>query len=204
MAMRRALLLLVLAACACGVQREASDHVSDWLRVLHHKQAAAAHNASTEQKQIYADSLGAFVQQHPGHGRARQVYQRVQLDFAAELSALGRHGDAIRFYRAVLRQDPGNAAALRGFADEAERLAVSREKLLKLQKGMSQHDVARILGNPIPGWAQRTERRDSVVDAWYYRKTDGNVAGVYFRDGQLFAAEENSQARLVPLMQQAP
>ena len=199
--MRRFLLLLVLAASACGGQQDASDHASDWRRVLHHKQAAAANNASADQKQVYADSLGAFVQQHPGHGRARQVYQRVQLDFAAELSLLGRHQDAIRFYRAVLAQDPRNEAALRGFESEADRLAVSREKLLKLQKGMTQHEVAGILGKPIPGWSQRTERRDSVVDAWYYRRTDGNVAGVYFRDGQLFAAEENSQARLVPLMQ---
>ncbi len=200
--MRRALLLLVLAASACGAQQQASDHVSGWLRVLHHKRAAVAQDASTNQKQVYADSLGAFVQRHPGHGRARQVYQRVQLDFAGELSALGRHQDAIRFYRAVLAQDPRNEAAMRGFASEADRLSVSREKLLKLQKGMSQHEVARILGKPIPGWSQRIERHDSVVDAWYYRRTDGNVAGVYFRDGQLFAAEENSQARLVPLMQQ--
>ena len=199
--MRRFLLLLVLAASACGAQQDASDHASAWRRVLHHKQAAAANNASADQKQVYADSLGAFVQQHPGHGRARQVYQRVQLDFAAELSLLGRHQDAIRFYRAVLAQDPRNEAALRGFAGEADRLAVSREKLLKLQKGMTQHEVAGILGKPIPGWSQRTERRDSAVDAWYYRRTDGNVAGVYFSDGQLFAAEENSQARLVPLMQ---
>ncbi|MEO6258854.1 MAG: hypothetical protein ABIP63_00830 [Thermoanaerobaculia bacterium] len=200
--MRRALLLLALTASACGAQQQASDHVSDWLRVLHHKRAAVAHDASAEKKQVYADSLGAFVQRHPGHGRARQVYQRVQLDFAGELSALGRHQDAIRFYRAVLAQDPRNEAALHGFASEADRLSVSREKLLKLQKGMSEHEVARILGKPIPGWSQRIERRDSVVDAWYYRRTDGNVAGVYFRDGQLFAAEENSQARLVPLMQQ--
>lgn len=200
--MRRYLPLLLLVAAACGVQRDASDHAADWLRVLRHKQAAIARNASLGQKQVYADSLGAFVQQHPGHGRARQVYQRVQLDFASELSALGRHGDAIRFYRAVLAHDPRNQEALHGFDVEAGRLAVSREKLLKLQKGMSQRDVAGILGQPIPGWSRRTERRESVVDAWYYRKTDGNVAGVYFRDDELFAAEENSQARLVPLMQQ--
>lgn len=200
--MRPVILLLAFAVSACGVQREASDHAADWLRVLRHKRAAAAHNASAGQKQIYADSLGAFVQQHPGHGRARQVYQRVQLDFASELSALGRHGDAIRFYRAVLRQDPHNPEALNGFAAEAGRLAVSHERLLKLQKGMSTREVAGILGQPIPGWSKRTERRDSVVDAWYYRKTDGSVAGVYFRDGELFAAEENSEARVVPLMQQ--
>jgi hypothetical protein len=38
-----------------------------------------------------------------------------------------------------------------------------------------------------------------VIESWYYRTNDGRVAGVYFRDGELFAAEENSQARLTPL-----
>ena len=45
----------------------------------------------------------------------------------------------------------------------------------------------------------RTERRESVVESWYYRKNDGGIAGVYFRDGELFAAEENSEAKLAPL-----
>jgi hypothetical protein len=80
-----------------------------------------------------------------------------------------------------------------------DHLSVSRAKLLALQKGMSQHDVAKLLGKPIPGWSLRTERRDSVVESWYYRKSEGGIAGVYFRDGELFAAEENSQAKVVPL-----
>jgi hypothetical protein len=66
---------------------------------------------------------------------------------------------------------------------------------------MSEREVARLLGQPIPGWIDRTERRDSTVESWYYRTTEGGVAGVYFRDGELFAAEENSHAKLVPLSQ---
>ena len=65
---------------------------------------------------------------------------------------------------------------------------------------MSQHDVAKILGKPIPGWTARNDKRDPPTEAWYYRKKDGGIAGVYFRDGELFAAEENSHAKLVPLV----
>ncbi|HJW96279.1 MAG TPA: hypothetical protein VJ901_21905 [Thermoanaerobaculia bacterium] len=185
----------VLLLASCGAGSDGGDN-REWLHVLHWKKAAVAPNATAEQKQVYADSLAAFVQKHPTHSRGREVYQRIQLDFARELASVGRHQDAIRFYRAVLANDPQQSAALNGLREAMDRLAVSREKLLSLEKGMSQHDVAKILGKPIPGWIVRTERRESVIESWYYRTSDGHVAGVYFRDGELFAAEENSQARL--------
>jgi hypothetical protein len=195
--MRRLLLPLALAAAACGAGGDSSDH--EWLHVLRHKKAAQAPNATPQQKQAYADAVGGFVQKHPTHSRAREVYQRIQLDFAAELATLGRYQDAVRFYRAVLAHDPANAAAQQGMADAFAHLAVTREKLLQLEKGMSQRQVAHLLGKPVPGWTARTERRDSVVEAWYYRKIDGGIAGVYFRDGELFAAEENSNAKLAAM-----
>jgi len=152
---------------------------------------------------MYADALAAFVSRNPDHSRARDVYRRVQLDFARELSALGRYQDAIRFYRAVLTADPHNAEALRGLNVALDRLTVSRQKLLALEKGMSQRDVAHLLGKPIPGWTAKTDRPDCTIEAWYYRTSDRGVAGVYFRDGTLFAAEENSHSKLVPLTQPA-
>jgi hypothetical protein len=197
--MRRLLIPLAFVAAACGAGGDSSDHSREWLHVLRHKKAAVAPNATPQQKQVYADSVGAFVQKHPTHSRAREVYQRIQLDFADELAALGRYQDSVRFYRAVLSHDPGNAAAQRGMADAVARLAIPSEKLLALEKGMSQRQVANVLGKPIPGWTARAERRDSVVDAWYYRKTDGGIAGVYFRDGELFAAEQNSNAKLAAM-----
>ena len=196
--MRRSLALIALFLASCG-RTDSPDHSIDWLRVLRHKKAATSSDATTRQRQVYADSLAAFVEQHPTHSRAREVYQRIQLDFANELSSLGRHRDAIRFYRAVLAHDPRNADALRGIQTAVDHLAVSRAKLLALQKGMSQHEVTALLGKPIPGWSVKTERRDSVVESWYYRRSDGGIAGVYFRDGELFAAEENSEAKVVPL-----
>lgn len=201
--MRGFLVLIVLAAVSCsGGSRDAADNQSEWLHVLRHKQAASAPNAPPQAKQVYADTLGAFVLHHPTHSRAREVYQHIQIDFARELASLGRYQDAVRIYRAVLVHDPSNVAALRGLSNAVDHLAVSREKLMALEKGMSQRDVANLLGKPIPGWQVRNERPDTTIESWYYRRTDGGVAGVYFRDGVLFAAEENSQAKLAPLMKQ--
>jgi hypothetical protein len=201
--MRCVLVLIVLGAVSCsGGNRDAADNPSEWLHVLRHKQAASAPNAPVKAKQVYADTLGAFVLRHPTHSRAREVYQHIQLDFAKELASLGRYQDAIHIYRAVLVHDPKNVAALRGLGDAMDHLAVSHEKLMALEKGMSQRDVAHLLGKPIPGWQVRNDRPDTTIESWYYRRIGGGVAGVYFRDGVLFAAEENSQAKLAPLMRQ--
>lgn len=196
MRLRVALIAVLVASCGGG---KPADHSAEWLRVLEQKKAALSDRATPQQKQVYADALAAFIDRYPTHSRAREVYQYLQLDFARELVSLGRYRDAIRFYRAVLAHDPHNADAIRGITTAIDHMSVSREKLLALEKGMSQHDVVKLLGKPIPGWSVRTERRDSVVESWYYRKNDGTIAGVYFRDGELFAAEENSAARIVPL-----
>lgn len=195
--MRRALACLAVFIAACG-SGDAPDHSVEWRTVLARKKAAQAPDATPRQKQAYADSIAGFLEKHPTHSRAREVYQRIQLDFAHELASLGRYHDAIRFYRAVLAHDPRNADATRGITVAVDRLSVSRDKLLALQKGMSKREVVSLLGKPIPGWTVSKRRRDSIVDSWYYRKNDGTVAGVYFRDGQLFAAEENSQSKLAP------
>jgi len=199
---RRLLAFSAILIASCGGTKTA-DHSAEWVHVLSRKKAAVSSTATPRQKQAYADSLAAFVTRYPTHSRARDVYHRVQLDFASELSSLGRYQDAIRFYRAVLTEDPQNAEAQGGLATALDRLTVSRQKLLALEKGMSQHEVARLLGKPIPGWTARTERPDCTIEAWYYRTTDRGVAGVYFRDGTLFAAEANSHEKVVPLTQPA-
>jgi len=188
----------VLLIVSCGGTKTI-DTSSEWVHVLSRKKGAVSPNATPRQKQLYADSLAAFVTRYPAHARAREVYRRIELDFASELSALGRYQDAIRFYRAVLKDDAQNREALDGLAAALDRLTVSRQKLLALEKGMSQREVARLLGKPIPGWTAKTDRPDCTIEAWYYRTTDRGVAGVYFRDGTLFAAEANSHEKLVPL-----
>ena len=184
--------LLILAACGGGSAQP--DHQAEWRDVLEHKRAATAPDAAPEHKQVYADSVRAFVVKHPDHGRAREVWQAMQLEFADELAQLGRNQDAIRIYRAVLSHDPTNDHARSGLAIAASRLAVSREKLLQVHKGMSHREVAKILGKPIPGWTVEKNRREATIDAWYYRTREGGVAAVYFRDGKVFAAEESSHA----------
>jgi hypothetical protein len=196
--MRRPLLLLVLLAVACG-RNAGPDAAAEWRGVLDHKRAATAPNATARDKQVYADALGAFVSRNPSHGRAREIYERIQIDFARDLAALGRNQDAIRVYRAVLAHDPRNDDAARGLGEAVERLAVTRAKLMQLERGMSEHDVARLLGKPIPGWTETKERPDATIECWYYRTSEGGVAGVYFRDGALFAAEEKSHEKVVPL-----
>lgn len=188
--------LLALLAFGCGDGGAQLDHQAEWRTVLQHKKAATSPDASVQQKQVYADSVRAFVVKHPNHSRAREVWHRLQLEFADDLAAMGRNQDAIRIYRAVLAEHPENEDARRGLAIAVARLAVTREQLLSLSKGMSQREVAGILGKPMPGWSARNRRPEATFEAWYYRTRGGAVAGVYFRDGKVFAAEESSNARL--------
>jgi hypothetical protein len=192
--------LVATVAIACGgSQNGQADHQAEWRDVLRRKDAAAAPDAATHHKQAYADSVRAFVQKHPDHGRAREVWQRIQLQFADDLAAVGRQHDAIRFYRAVLTHDETNEHARRGLAIAVGRLAISRDKLQTLAKGMSQRQVANVLGKPMPGWSVRADRAEARFEAWYYRTRGGSVAAVYFRDGKVLAAEEASNARLARL-----
>lgn len=196
---RKLSLLFVVAAFVACSSDDSGNAQRDWLHVLSHKKAAVAADATTDARQVYADALHAFIRKYPGHVRARQVYERVQLEFAHELAVHGRYADAIGFYRAVLNEDPANREASAGLNEAIDRMAVSRRKLLALEKGMSESEVAHLLGKPMPGWTVRTQHHDTDLESWYYRTTDGGVAGVYFRDGELLAAEEKSEAKLAPL-----
>jgi hypothetical protein len=194
--MGRRFVLLAVVIAACARQTPDRDHQSEWRQVLQQKKTAVAAEASLSQKQVYADSVAEFVRRHPDHGRAREVYHRLQIEFADDLMAFGRFQDAVRFYRAVLTADPSNEAARKGLETALDRLAVTREKLERLEKGMSHRQVAGILGRPIPGWTVKSNRRGTAIEAWYYRTTTGSIAAVYFRDGAVFAAETNSDASL--------
>jgi len=188
--------LVILALTRCAAGPDQPDHRAEWRDVLQRKKAAVAPTATPQTRQVYADALSAFVRRHPGHSRAREVYMRIQLEFANDLASFGRYQDAIRFYRAVLAGDPKNEDAKRGLATAMDRLAVTHEKMLAVEMGMSHKEVADLLGKPIPGWTVTKKRSAATIDAWYYRTTGGGVAAVYFRDGEVFAAEEKSQARV--------
>lgn len=187
-------MMIAIAAGGCRGREVQPDHQAEWRDVLKQKPAAVAPDAPVEQKQVYADSVRAFVQKHPNHGRAREVWERMQLEFADELAERGRYQDAIRIYRSVLANHPVNEHARRGLALAADRMVVTRAKLLTIEKGMSHRQVASILGRPVPGWTIENRRRDATIEAWYYPTRDGGVAAVYFRRGKVFAAEEASNA----------
>jgi hypothetical protein len=187
--------LAVTLAAACGGQQPV-DHQAEWRDVLRHKEAAVAPDASPDHKQVYADSVRAFVVKHPNHTRAGEVWMHLELEFADDLAEAGRYQDAIRIYRSVLTHHPENNNARSGLALAAARLAVTREGLLALRKGMSQRQVASLLGKPIPGWSVKNRRAGTTFEAWYYRTRTGALAGVYFREGKVFAAEETSNERL--------
>jgi hypothetical protein len=197
--MRRLIATALCAAALLGCRQSVDSESQDgWLAVLGHKRQAAKSN-SPAARQIYADAVSAFARTHPRHSRAREVLMRIQLDFARDLAVIGRYQDAIYFCRAVLQQDPENAEATRLINLAVDRLAVSHEKLLLLRKGMTQSEVASILGKPIPGWTVSIAREGSITDSWYYRRRDGGLAGVHFINGSLFAADERSEARLAQL-----
>ncbi|MFZ2491685.1 MAG: hypothetical protein WA208_09385 [Thermoanaerobaculia bacterium] len=192
----RIALLLFVSALACNRAPAVPEDQQQWHEVLKQKRAATAPDASPQQKQIYADSVRAFVQRNPHHGRGREVWQRMQLEFADQLFERARYRDSVRFYRAVLDHDPINEHARRGLTDAVDRLAVTREKLLLLEKGMSHREVTQILGKPIPGWIIKKKAGGVDMEAWYYRTTFGSLAAVHFREGDVLAAEEDSGARI--------
>lgn len=188
-------LLLLVSACGARSVDQARGHV-DWDVVVAKKQAASRPSATTGDKQAYADALAAFVQHNPDHGTAREIYRRIQVEFADDLSSLGRYQEAVRVYRSVLTHDPQNKRAEIGLRNAVDLLTVSHDRLARLEKGMSRRDVAAILGKPLPGWTVVHQRNGADIEAWYYRTARGGLAGIYFREGKLFAAEENSEQRL--------
>jgi hypothetical protein len=62
--------VLVIGCNGSGAQ---PDHQAEWRNVLEQKKSAVRTDATPRQKQLYADSVRAFVQKHPNHGRAAQL-----------------------------------------------------------------------------------------------------------------------------------
>jgi hypothetical protein len=197
--MRKSILLLalVLSSGRCG-QTTARSAADDWRQVLDQKKAAVR-TGNLADKQVYTDSVIAFIHVHPTHGRAREVYRRIQLEFARDLSSIGRYQDAVRIYRNVLSRDSADSEARSGLMTAVDHLSVSHEKLARLELGMTEKQVEAILGKPVPGWTARSGQGGEVTEAWYYRRRGGGVASVHFNAGRLFAADERSEARLAPL-----
>lgn len=142
-----------------------------------------------EARQAWVNALTEFARRHPDHPRAIAAYAEVELEYATLLADRGRYDEALRYFRSVLESDPSNEVARQGLAEAERKRFVTREALESLRKGDRQERVREVLGQPLPGWSRRLVRGSSVIDSWYYRRRDGGVAGVFFHDGRLFAAE---------------
>ncbi|MFN2238051.1 MAG: hypothetical protein ABR524_01540 [Thermoanaerobaculia bacterium] len=185
------LLLLAVSMTACGPAGLEDDIHRDWRAVLELKKEAenAPQSKRVVSRQAWAAALFEFTNRYPEHIRARHAYEELELDFARLMASRGRYEEAIRHYRAVLQGDPGHEAA-RAELDLAERRRfVTADAVAALRRGMSQDDVSERIGVPAPGWSRRLERDETTIDSWYYPRSDGGVAGVFFRNGELFAAE---------------
>ncbi len=187
--------LLAIAGCADG----AGDPVAtEWREVLAAKrewqQAGGAGRLRAHQ--AYVEGLTAFVRRHPEHPRARAVYEATELEFARELARRGMYDRAAVYYRSVLGTHPDHAEARAELLAAERKRFVTPDTLAALEVGMSVDEVRESLGQPLPGWSRSLSRGESVIDSWYYRRPDGGVAGVYFRNGRLFAAECGRPVRL--------
>lgn len=194
------LLLLAgfLAAAACARGSLDEPVAAEWRQVLAAKREwqRAAPQESVRAQQAYVDRLTEFVRRHPDHHRGRVVYEEAELEFARALARRGEFQGAVRYYRSVLRTNPDHEEARAELRIVEGRRFVGPEALAALRIGMSPEEVRASLGAPLPGWSRSMRRGDSVVDSWYYPRRGGGVAGVFFRNEKLFAAECGAPVRL--------
>ncbi|MGA7613894.1 MAG: hypothetical protein WBX15_01825 [Thermoanaerobaculia bacterium] len=188
------LLLFVVLFSGCtdpGSRKEQQE----WQSVLGVKAQMTA-NPTTETKQAYADAVAGFLQLHPEHMRARHAWEELQLKRARSLAAEGRYREAAPFYRSFLARHPARDDVQRELDEALRHVHVSRGQLLDLRTGMTTEEVAAEIGKPLPGWKRTVEKNGGTIESWYYGRTDGKVAAVFFRDGHLFAAEYEGPLKL--------
>src|SRR5512140_2487610 len=130
---------LALLPLACSRPAPDGDEQIRWRAILDMKRQLTGPHApgGPDVRQQYADALAAFVKRYPQHGRAAQVYQRLELDFARQLADQGRFEEAIHHYRSILALDAACHEAGIGLADAANRMTVTRSELKTVAKGMS-------------------------------------------------------------------
>ena len=186
-----ALLLLILLCLCCSPPVETSVEQQQWLDVLSAKKRylQARGKEADRLKQAYVDALTRFVRGYPSHGRAREVYEQVALDFADQLMSQGRYDEAAKFYRGILSRSPARIEAREKLARATDQFSVSDADLARLRRGMSRSEVTEILGAPSPGWTRTIRKGATLFESRYYRRDDGRIAGVHFSNGKLFAAE---------------
>lgn len=182
---------LVLAPLACSRPAPDGDAQIRWRAILDLKRQLATPRrpGAPDARQQYADALAAFIKRYPEHGRAAEVYEKLELEFAKQLVDQGRFEEGIHHYRAILALNPGCREAGLGLADAADRMTVSRDELAAVTKGMTHADVARLLGRPRENWSETIRKAGGDTECWYYRGADGGLASVFLARGRVFATD---------------
>lgn len=198
--LRRVAPLLLVLSIGSFCRSEPDREPADWRIVLSRKKAVARYEDARvlQARQAYVDALRDFCRRYPTHSRAREVYREVELEFARELLARGDYEQATRFFESALLDDPANRQIQRELAEARRLRFLTPETLERLRQGMRQHEVALLLGHPLPGWERTLRKGNKTVVSWYYRRADGGVGGLFFADGKLFAAEYDKPVRLRP------
>lgn len=179
-------LSLIPTQCTSRAPQPELDH--EWISVLELKRQFLT-STETVARQRYVDALARFVALHPEHQRARQVYEETELAFARDLCSRGLYANALPYYEHAAARSPRNRAIRAELTIAREHLSISKEKFSALRPGMKAAEVVALLGQPPPGWAKSTRKRQSVEESWYYRRPDGGVASVFFHNGKLLTAE---------------
>jgi hypothetical protein len=181
------LLLLLLSFLSCSRQSErVSTDVEEWRLVLHAKKAAVKAD-DPQTRQHYAETLLRFVQKHPDHARARQVYNELEIDLAHDLTEKGAYDQALRYLRDVEARDPKNRRLQRQLAETLDLQSVDSTELSAVKAGMTYTAVRTLLGAPPTGWNRSSE--DGRYESWFYRNADGGTAAVHFDHGKVIGID---------------
>jgi hypothetical protein len=174
----------------CGPDRAEEQQRAEWMAVqeLRRQYSASTAEQKVEAKQQWADAVHAFLKDWPDHPAARRTWNELQLDYAEQLEVNGRFAEAEVHYGSLVEREEDHRRAREGLERVRRRQALSRDDIAKLEKGMEQTEVVRLIGPPTPGW-ERSPAQGDGFESWYYQTADNEVRGVHFRNGRLFATD---------------
>ncbi|MEO8216621.1 MAG: hypothetical protein ABI718_06020 [Acidobacteriota bacterium] len=200
--MRKPVLLLMIllpATLWALFQRPSpSDEVQQqWLHVLSLKRnwvdaSRRQDPSAVSHRQLWADALTEFTKAYPEHERAAKAKEDLTVEFAQELYRQGRYSEAAGLYRSVLDRNGGRNDVRDALDRALSRMSVSKPDFDRVRQGMSPENVQTLIGLPADGWKKTMGSGDDTVEAWFYRRSGGGLAGVYFSHGKVFRTEFES------------